>query len=118
MANNRIYLRCKACGKMFFLGKHFCQGWYYTNYTPDKGTLEDKLNAFYDEHIYCKGYPLECLEIEYEDKPEPVTNADKVRGMTDEELARWIAEELIEPGYYTREGAYRLWLDWLKEEIE
>ena len=67
MANNRIYLRCKACGKTLFLGKHFCEGWYYTNYTPDEGTLEAKLNAFYDAHIFCNGHTLECFEIEYQE---------------------------------------------------
>lgn len=45
------------------------------------------------------------------------SNADKIRSMTDEELARWIADELIEPGYYAKGQAYELWLDWLRQEV-
>lgn len=66
MANNRMYLRCKACGEELYLGKHFMSGWYYENYHRDKVLLEDQLNEFYSEHIYCNGFPLECFEIHYE----------------------------------------------------
>lgn len=45
------------------------------------------------------------------------TNAERIRAMTDEELARWIVDELIEPGYYTGDEGYNLWLDWLKQEV-
>jgi len=45
------------------------------------------------------------------------TNADLIRSMTDEELARWIADDLIEPGYYKGDQCYRIWLDWLKQEV-
>ena len=65
MANNRMYLRCKACGEEFYLGKHFMNGWYYENYHRDS-SLEKQLNEFYNEHIYCNGFPLECFEIHYE----------------------------------------------------
>ena len=44
------------------------------------------------------------------------TNADRIRSMTDEELAEWIADDLIEPGYNTREQTVEMWLDWLKQE--
>lgn len=44
------------------------------------------------------------------------TNADRIRSMTDEELARWITDELIEPGYCDDEHTYELWLDWLRQE--
>ena len=46
------------------------------------------------------------------------TNADKIRAMTDEEIAGWIANDLIEPGYYSGDQCYKLWLDWLKQEDE
>ena len=39
----------------------------------------------------------------------PITNADRIRAMTDEELAYFMAN--IEP---CRESA---WLDWLKQEV-
>lgn len=47
-----------------------------------------------------------------------MTHADCIRAMTDEELAEWIIDDLIEPGYYTHEQGYKLWLDWLKEECD
>lgn len=71
MANNRIYLKCKACGETFYLGKHYGAGWYYDNYYPEKGSLEKQLNDFYDKHCYCNGFPLECFEVEYECPPKP-----------------------------------------------
>lgn len=46
------------------------------------------------------------------------TNADRIRQMTDEELARWIASDLIEPGYDTYEKTYQIWLSWLKSPVE
>lgn len=45
-----------------------------------------------------------------------MTNADHIRAMADEELARWIADELIEPGYFDEDQAYVLWLEWLRKE--
>lgn len=50
MADNRIYLRCKSCGRTLFLGK--CGlGYWYTSY--DGIPLEEKLNEFYEKHNYC-----------------------------------------------------------------
>ena len=65
MANNRIYLKCKACGKELYLGKHFLSAFYYVNY-DETTSLEEKLNKFYDEHEWCQGGPLECFTISYE----------------------------------------------------
>ena len=85
MANNRIYLRCKACGEKLFLGKHYAMGWYYENYDPEDGTLQEKLNRFYDAHVYCKGEPLECLDIVYETCPnEAVDTMEMLRIKLDE----------------------------------
>lgn len=47
----------------------------------------------------------------------PMTNADRIRSMSDEELAEWIANDLIEPGYYKTGVAEEIWLKWLKEEV-
>lgn len=44
------------------------------------------------------------------------SNGDRLRSMTDEELARFIADELIEPGYYDGDQGYQLWFSFLKEE--
>ena len=51
MANNRIYLRCKQCGDVLYLGKTFGSDYHYNNYSEEN--LENKLNAFYSEHSYC-----------------------------------------------------------------
>lgn len=48
----------------------------------------------------------------------PMTNADRIVRMTPEELAEWIAKDLIEPGYDTYDRTYRRWLDWLKSPVE
>lgn len=67
----------------------------------------------YDRGQYEKGY---ADGLAY--KPPIQTNADRIRSMTDEELARWIADDLIEPGYYSGDECYLLWLDWLKQEVD
>lgn len=46
-----------------------------------------------------------CLN--YDEKPQ--TNADKIRAMTDEELADWIIS--------ITEDDTEGWLDWLKQEV-
>jgi len=51
-------------------------------------------------------------------KPKPITNADAVRAMTDEELAKWIVNDLIEPGYRSKDVEYAGWLDWLRQEAQ
>ena len=61
----------------------------------------------------CRG----CFEGSHY-KPKPITNADRIRSLSDEELAEWIADDLIEPGYNTREQTVKMWLNWLKEEVE
>lgn len=57
MANNRIYLRCKNCGVVCFLGK--CLGGAY-HYDIDND-LQIKLNSFYEEHLFCD-YHKEIVE--------------------------------------------------------
>lgn len=53
MANNRIYIRCKQCGDVLYLGKTFGSCYYWYNYKEDGEHLEDRLNAFYDKHEFC-----------------------------------------------------------------
>ena len=64
--------------------------------------------------------------VQYE-PPQPKTNADRIRSMTDEELARILAEGChgtIECpnccGEYTGtiKSCTECWLDWLKEEVK
>ena len=67
MADNRIFLKCKVCGDTLFLGKRLGFGYYYRTYNPEKGSLENRLNEFYDKHEWCNdSYNLDCFTIEYE----------------------------------------------------
>jgi hypothetical protein len=63
-------------------------------------------------------------------KPKPITNADRIRAMTDEELAEFFpttASEFSCPPSSTNEscrnvggwfkGCPKCWLDWLKKEV-
>lgn len=81
MANNRMYLRCAECKRVLFLGKRFGTGYYWHNYgyennaahkddpgwrPQDDRPLEDRLNAFFEEHEWC-GDSLDHFDIVYED---------------------------------------------------
>lgn len=89
MANNRMYLRCKACGEIFFLGKRFGNGYYISQYEQYKGVpLMERLNKFYDDHEWCGDAGLDCFELIYEVPPKPANNADRIRTMSDEKMAR------------------------------
>ena len=44
----------------------------------------------------------------------PITNADRIRAMTDEELARFISSQIIDRNIGVPIEA---WLDWLKQEV-
>ena len=57
-------------------------------------------------------------------KPKPITNADRIRAMTDEELAKWMAYK-VECQYCSVRSAWCTeseascrtnWLDWLEKE--
>lgn len=71
----------------------------------------------------CKGYSM----FEPKAKPRRITNADRIRAMTDEELANLINR--IEPKFCHDGWDYMIgcdedkdcvmcWLDWLKQEVE
>lgn len=54
------------------------------------------------------------------------TNADRIRSMTDEELAAWISEVaddgcgMCAPGHYDcagKDSCAPCWLEWLKQEV-
>ena len=53
---------------------------------------------------------------------EPTTNADRIRAMSDEELAEW--HEIFCPNREdidltcTKESCHDCWLEWLKEEVK
>ena len=69
----------------------------------------------------CKEYARCCLNYDGDNcrrsrTVEP-TNADRIRAMTDKELAEWIEEISLhtEWTFYLQGGT---WLDWLKKETE
>lgn len=47
-----------------------------------------------------------------------MTNADRIRAMTDEELAEWLVHKTEGDGFDGYEEMVNAWLDWLKEEID
>ena len=58
----------------------------------------------------CRG----CFEGSHY-KPKPITNADRIRAMSDEELAEWLCD--IAGWLPMYEGKMHPILDWLKEEV-
>lgn len=55
--------------------------------------------------------------------PIPITNADRIRAMSDEELALWKRTECPGSPKPCLKVTYRIdctscWLDWLKKEVE
>lgn len=59
-----------------------------------------------------------CLA--WKDKDEPLTNADRIRSMTDEELAKWLCvmnfDDCPDRAHQMKctDKCYECWLDWLK----
>ena len=58
-------------------------------------------------------------------QPKPQTNADHIRSMTDEELAKMLDGSICPPGYNQigaceagEEECYLCWLDWLRQGVE
>ena len=78
--------------------------------------------CYYNHILEEKGIP----PTKYEAKPKPLTNADRIRAMSDEELAEflwsignnpatgnvYLAGRLI---FFTGDG--NGWLDWLRQEV-
>lgn len=70
MANNRLYIRCKQCGKSVFIGKHFADTLKVDEH------VQERLNDFYSKHFYCGKlhYNLElCEEFPLEMTDNPVS---------------------------------------------
>ena len=73
-----------------------------------------------DELIKALAYDRDQSERGYYDglmfHPLAVTNGDKIRAMTDEELAEWVWSAESAGRAYGPRGK-KAWLDWLKQEV-
>ena len=86
MANDRIYMRCKKCGEVLYLGKRYIGEYYWEDYAKvnnkehkndptweaqTEHPLEERLNDFYTKHFDCTGdWEANCFEIVYESEYE------------------------------------------------
>lgn len=59
----------------------------------------------------------ECC-VAWKDKDEPQTNADRIRAMTDEELAEWIVHKTEGNGFEGYSESVKAWRDWLRKEAD
>jgi len=70
MANNRMYLRCKGCGKTFLLAKFYPSTGYYTNVIDEFAEeYVNRLDKYLDKHrggCSCTEDPENIFEIVYE----------------------------------------------------
>ena len=60
-------------------------------------------------------YSATCVECGLSRKNfKPITNADRIRAMTDEELAEFIRDQIIDRNMGIPSET---WLDWLRQEV-
>ena len=61
------------------------------------------------------GYKVdECNHTDCPYRTEPITNAERIRAMSDDELAEWMAEN----NAYGERAEASQWLPWLKQPAE
>ena len=49
----------------------------------------------------------------------PKTNADRIRALSDEELAKWFSQHLVVMTEYDEHPKRtKRWIDWLKQEVK
>ena len=103
----------------------------------DCGNTHAALPGF-PNHVFCDYYHLHMSNIADASrcehfKPKVKTNADRIRSMTDEELAEWLAKQeyrrvafdgwlplcnhVMGPRTCHENGCEKCWLDWLKREV-
>ena len=76
----------------------------------DKKMMVEAANKLLDEFEYSGKTIREWADL----LANPRTNADRIRAMTDEELAVWISA-LYSVQYHAKASPH-YWLDWLREE--
>ena len=63
---------------------------------------------------HCKYCTLNACRFTLNYKP--MTNADRIRNMTDEELAEYLVEIVKDAVFHSEE--YQEWLEWLQAEVK
>lgn len=86
--------------------------------------LQSAIQDFWDEAFHyskhkisdtSKAIALECMmDAAERESPQPSTNADRIRGMSDDELAKFLATKLNDDFY----GCPDLILQWLQQPAE
>ena len=82
-----------------------CENCIFVDEPLDKDPCQECNRAFLAQRI----------KPNFVSKRKPKTNADRIRAMTDEELARYLYTKTCEDAYPQFENIPE-WLDWLKEE--
>ena len=68
---------------------------------------------------YDKVNPATCQAVAYcPQATPPKSNADKIRCITDEELAEWLVDHPVVSKYDENNPQHKAWLDWLKQRVE
>lgn len=89
-------------------------------------SMRGKDEPYCERHSKWIGDTLLCSEWEMVSVPKPQTNADRIRAMSDDELAEWLASETWKSfangagNVFCSEEAKTEkaeWLDWLKQEV-
>ncbi len=77
MANERMYLYCKHCGARLYMGKHSYGNMHFAN-DIIMNNFGEKLQRFYDEHLYCRGNNKHCFlyDTDYSEKEDPKYDTD------------------------------------------
>ena len=72
--------------------------------------------------IYIDSDGNEHFDYDRDYEPKPITNVDRIRAMSDEELADWICEvqdgESLQRANYLPSLSKGFWLKWLKREAD
>ena len=81
---------------------------------------------YLNERGYCKftACIIPCTVIATIPEVKPQTNADRIRAMSDEELAKWLGKIQYDTAYFCagedkQKYPYPVgWLDWLRQEVK
>ena len=67
----------------------------------------------HNENCKDRGANLRTICWAYKERQQPITNADRIRSKSDEELAEWLSCNCTGDGYG---NSAEDWFDWLRQE--